>query len=524
MQNNMKIQKFIPSSLRPKSISIRHRLMLYLILMILLGFSLVLLMLITTGYIFNSDKYLIKSMEMQQNRSAADLTLRMDSIAAQGIGLSEMLGTEMQKKLRESDIKAESLNDNHGMLMKIQEAFYPYLNTTLRIAKCTGAFALINATTNTALGENSKSGMYLRFSNISVSEPANPQINYFRGIPEIARNNHIEMHNRWELEFASSFPYFDEFMNNPPRRISESFRWSKSIQLTNTWEEAMLLVLPFSDCNSEIYGVCGLEFSSLYFKLHYPAVKTEFGSMITVLAPMRGNKLYLGEGLVGGIDGIYFDRRETLDITYGKRLNVYKAGSASYVGIQKLLPISSDEQWFLCTLISSESHRQFLIEEKIRWGIFILVFTAIMLIISLIISRNFASPITEALDSIANTKDMEASSSGISELDKLMHFLNERSDKEGTLHSACSPLNTRLCNKFLKNFKTLNSQEQSIFYYYLEGYDVEKLSSLSYISPDTIEKYNQTIYQKLEISSMDELLLYIDLIKRSDRVKDLYGY
>lgn len=521
MSGNMNILRIF-SSLRSKSISIRHRLMLYLIFMISLAFSLVLLMLVATGYIFNSDKYLIKSIEMQQNRSAADLTLRMDAITAQGIGLAKMLGTEMQKQLRENDIRMESLNNNQGMLLRTQAALYPYVNTTLRIARCSGAYAVLNATTNTALEENSKSGIYLRFSNISMHEPANPQIYYFRGIPDIARDNYLEMHNRWNLEFSSSFPYLQYFIEATPQHAFESYRWSKSIQLPNTWEEAIFLVLPFGDGNGEIYGVCGLELSALYFKLHYPTVKTEFGSMLTVLAPVRNNMLYLNEGLVGGIDGIYLDKTQALEIDYGKNLNTYRIGDSRYVGMQKLLPISSDEQWFLCTLISEDSYQRLLFEEKTKWGLFILIFIVIMLLLSLITSRNFTSPITETLDSIVSTQTIEASPSGISELDRLIRFLSERSNQEEDEDSA--PTDARLCDKFLQNFKKLDSQEQSILYYYLEGFDVEKLSSISYISPDTIEKYNRNIYAKLEISSMDELLLYIDLIKRSGRVRELYGY
>lgn len=80
---------------------------------------------------------------------------------------------------------------------------YPLVNTTLQTADCNGAYVILDATANTSLevAEHSRSGIHLRYSNLSASSPVTPTVVYFRGIPDIARQKDLELHNRWNLEF-----------------------------------------------------------------------------------------------------------------------------------------------------------------------------------------------------------------------------------------------------------------------------------------------------------------------------------
>ena len=75
---------------------------------------------------------------------------------------------------------------------------------------------------------------------------------------------------------------------------------------------------------------------------------------------------------------------------------------------------------------------------------------------------------------------------------------------------------------WLKNVKKLDAEERIIFDYYLNKYNIEEISAVSYISMESIEKYNQSIYKKLLVKSLDELLLYIDLFKFCGRIGELY--
>ena len=103
--------------------------------------------------------------------------------------------------LVQEGISLQEVNDDPAKLLKLQEVMYPLISTTLQTADCNGAYAILNATTNTGLDAAyySRSGIHLRYSNLSASSPVTPTVVYFRGIPDIARQKDLELHNRWNL-------------------------------------------------------------------------------------------------------------------------------------------------------------------------------------------------------------------------------------------------------------------------------------------------------------------------------------
>lgn len=91
-------------------------------------------------------------------------------------------------------------------MARAERALFSVLRTALETSPCSGAFVIIDATVNTQIdnAENSRAGVYIRFANLSVSEVVGQDIVLFRGTPQIARENSLELHNRWRLEFDSS--------------------------------------------------------------------------------------------------------------------------------------------------------------------------------------------------------------------------------------------------------------------------------------------------------------------------------
>ena len=78
-----------------------------------------------------------------------------------------------------------------------------------------------------------------------------------------------------------------------------------------------------------------------------------------------------------------------------------------------------------------------------------------------------------------------------------------------------------LFQNFAKKTASLSSAERRILYYYIEGYEISEIPELAYISIHTVKKHNRSIYQKLGINSRDELMLYLDLFRRCDRLDEL---
>ncbi|MDP4092789.1 MAG: helix-turn-helix transcriptional regulator [Bacillota bacterium] len=87
--------------------------------------------------------------------------------------------------------------------------------------------------------------------------------------------------------------------------------------------------------------------------------------------------------------------------------------------------------------------------------------------------------------------------------------------------AADNPLPVDLFKDFIQRVKTLTPTEKVIFNYCLKGKTNKEIISLMYISLSTLKTHNSHIYAKLNVSSRDELSLYIELIEKSGRLSDI---
>ncbi len=76
---------------------------------------------------------------------------------------------------------------------------------------------------------------------------------------------------------------------------------------------------------------------------------------------------------------------------------------------------------------------------------------------------------------------------------------------------------------FGEKAKTLSVAERRILNYYIDGHDIGQIPELAFISIHTVKKHNRSIYQKLGISSRDELMLYIELFRCCGRLEEIIG-
>ena len=74
---------------------------------------------------------------------------------------------------------------------------------------------------------------------------------------------------------------------------------------------------------------------------------------------------------------------------------------------------------------------------------------------------------------------------------------------------------------FAGRVQTLSGAERRILNYYIDGYDTADIPELAFISIHTVKKHNRSIYQKLEVASRDELMLYIELFRCCGRLEEL---
>ena len=503
-----------------KNISLQHKLMIYLISIVLSGIALLTIIMIAVGMMPNEDLRLREKLRLQESNVDIKLSAHVDNIMANAVRLSEQLSDAIEQKLLEEGKDFEDLNDNPELLAGIQKTIFPKLNTALRLSDASGAYVILEATSNTKIdgAKNFRSGMHIKFANINTGNSIDAGLVYLRGIPDIAREEAIELHNRWDLEFdISSLSAYGSFFEEGNPGDEYAYIWTKKLSIKDTWEKVLLLLVPIYDSRDKFIGVCGMEVSELYFRHYYPSVNSDLGSICTMLMPISEGGFKLGEGMLGEKQGIYISDTAKLSIDYRKYVNYYSSDDGEgYVGLQKLLDISDKEQWFLITLISRDSYERYIITNRIKLILVIALFLIIMLILSLVMSKKFVKPILQSLD------DIKSGAAGtdirITELDELIAFLKKKDN--GNKDRLPVYIEEMLAN-FKKRIGNLDDKERKILSYYEQKYEITDIVESEYITIDELRLINQGIYEKLGLTSKDELMIYIDLFRSLGRIDEV---
>ncbi len=530
MRNKLKEIRALNAFAKKQSVGMQRKLMLYWVSMILVVFAAVILLLSVAGAFSRNDEQLHEVLELHLKNTQDNLVNHLDRLTAQSLHLSKELSREVEGALVQEGISLQQVNDDPQRLLKLQEIMYPLINATLQTANCNGAYAILNATANTALAvaDHSRSGIHLRYSNLSASSPVTPTVVYFRGIPDIARQKDLELHNRWNLEFdTDQIPGSRELMDAPLERPAERYFWSHRIDLKDTWESAMLLCVPIVGSDGTVYGICGVEISALYFQLSYPTVEGQFGSAVTVLAPVQDSRLLLSEGLVGSVNGTYLDGQEALRIHQGRYYHEYDTGTDRYIGLHQTIPLSKgeaeDTAWAVAILVPQDSYAAYTADVQKTWVIAALVLLLVLLALSFFLARRFVRPITDSLKRFQQEELPEQGlSSGISEVDELAEFLNARARNQRLEQGELPPNIAELFDQFIARKDLLTEAERNILRYYMDGHEIAEIPDLAFISMSTVRKHNRSIYGKLGVASRDELMLYIDLLRRCGRLQELF--
>lgn len=516
----------VTMEMKRQSVSMRRKLLFYWCVMILTAVGLFMFLLSVAGGFSNQKQKLQENLNFHLEHTNSELSQHLDHLMAQSITLSEKISYEIEKLFVLNGYSISDLNDSPEMLLELQDNLYEKLYTTLVASECSGAYFVLDVTTNTQakMAENSRSGMYLRFANLNTKNSATQDIVYFRGIPDIAREERIELHNRWNLEFDKSvFPGYDHLLEQQVDYLTKTCYWTECFRLTDTWEDVMLLAVPILDTNGEVIGLCGVEISELYFYLSYPVIVSPFGSMTTVLAPMGDNGVELNKGLIAASDDTYMDSFTDLQIKKNNGYNIYETQNETYIGNHEklMLNTSSESIMSVASLIKKQSYDDALHAYQYKMMTVFLLFFLFMFALSIIMANRFVKPITVSFQAIQDDTISEENKTGISEIDMLMNFLKTKQENRAVQESELPPNIAELFRTFLERVDTLTASEKKILNFYIEGFDAAEITEQAFLSMSTVRKHSGNIYRKLNISSKDELMLYVDLFRRCDKLDEL---
>lgn len=235
----------------------------------------------------------------------------------------------------------------------------------------------------------------------------------------------------------------------------------------------------------------------------------------------------LSEGLVGSVSGTYLDGHETLAIHQGRYYNEYDSGSERYIGLHRPCrypearpgghrlgrrhPDTAGQlRRIHCGRAKDLGHR--------GRGLLLA-----LLALSFFLSRRFVRPITDSLKRFQLEEMPEPGIySGISEVDELAEFLHARARNQRLEQGDLPPNIAELFDQFVERKDLLTEAERNILRYYIDGHEISEIPDLAFISMSTVRKHNRSIYEKLGVASRDELMLYIDLLRRCGRLQELF--
>jgi len=445
-------------------------------------------------------------------------------ISAQAINLSKELSQSIENGLMDNGLHPSDLNNHPDVLEVILSGEFERLLGYLKKTKSSGIFVILDATVNKHLegAEYSRAGLYLKNMEPNVLSSAEPYITVLRGNANIGRSRGVRLHSQWSMEFdVQDAPYYSLPLaksRDSTLPLSRLYYWSHALILPQTSEEVMLCSIPLIDSSGTAFGVCGFEVSAMLFKLNFMPNNSVYKRMFCMLCPAEESNLIVGRSLFSGSYAAFNNSKMSSDcLTYtngSSKLYKYRQISGkNFVGIHglvKLYPNNSafeDQKFALALVMPQEDLDSFVSPMRMRFIILCSMFLCIGIGLSFLISRRYIKPVIERLSLLKQDSINNNVKTNIQEIDEIIEQIREK-------HANKSLLPEDLFADFIHRVKTLTPTEKIIFRYYLEGKTNEEILSQMYISLSTFKTHNSHIYRKLGVSSKNELLLYIKLIKK----------
>lgn len=200
--------------------------------------------------------------------------------------------------------RIDTFNDTVGREQNIRVQAGSVTNTnTIHEAVLASAYGEPGATALPGAAA-SRAGLYLRYSALRAIGATDQHVTCFRATAETARSAQVQMHNRWNPELNTALiPGSERVSASRVERPAEGSLWVKRTELLDTWEYVTLLCVPILDGSGTARGFCGMEISDLYFSLSHDTVSSAYGNMLTLLAPIDGDKLDLSGAMLGATNG-----------------------------------------------------------------------------------------------------------------------------------------------------------------------------------------------------------------------------
>lgn len=424
-----------------------------------------------------------------------------------------------------------TLQQNPDLLERLLHRELGKLTNALEKSRSSGVFVILDATINPSLpgAEYSRSCVYLKNTEPNIINQMSAYLSYRIGPIGIARSNSIQVLPQWQMELdVSQFLDYAKVLSTAKEHklpLSRLYFWSESTSLPGSSERFMLCMVPLIASNGTVFGVCGFEVSEMLFKLSYSPKAEKYDQLLFLFTPVKANALALSGALFAGHFAASPEAPVRKDMkvapTSGGFLSFKQSPKDSFIGLQQtvsLYPFDSafaDSAWKTALMMPRQRLEALTSGRNPMIILGLLLLTFVDIALAVMISSRFIRPVLGALEQL-KTPD-QAVHTKIPEIDDLIEFLAIQDEtpapKKEKVHLEQEHSSVYL--EFKKNIATLSGAEKRVFDLYVKGHTAQEITQILFLSINTVKTHNRRIYVKLNVSSRNELMVYIRMMEET---------
>lgn len=511
----------------------RHRLFGFFLAFLLLVMAGVLAVLYASGIFKTGYMENYAYLDRELNETAESLSRDYSTITVHTVELAQTLSRNLEGECLEREIPAQTLGEHPEELEGILKGQFSHLTSALERTKSSGVFLILEATINPRLesARYSRAGLLIKNMEPNVVSSSFAHLRFLRGPMSVAKENKMQVLPQWRMEFMvenlEGYALTIQNARGSSLPLSRLYLWCHGKMIGSDSEAAMYCFAPLVDSLGNVLGVCGFEVSSMLFKLTYAPQNTKYSNLFYLFSPWENNHILAEEPLLAGSSRPCQLSGDPFVVKAEKKFALYKQeGCPTFAGLHEtisLYPRDSvyKEKWALALVMPEGELAEIVTGQNKQLSLFLLALVCISIAISAIVSRRYVKPVVSALDAIKTEKLSGERKTKIPEIDDLISYLAQQDEvtpdpplSEGREEKG------PLLRQFEINISSLSAAERSVFDLYMKGCTAQEIAGTLFLSINTIKTHNKRIYEKLNISSRKELMLYIQMLEESREKKN----
>jgi len=512
--------------LRRSSLTLQRRLSVFFLLFLVAVMSGLLTILMATGVFSAGAKENRAFIENELSHLSAGMAKNTGKLAVEGLALAAKLADLLEEK----NFGLDMLSGDATQISNVLQNASPLLLAALEKNTCSGVFLVLDTTAGPYLphADNSRAGLFFKNMEPNAINRTSPTVRLLRGPSAIAKREKLEMLPQWQMEFTvKEGDFFRTTMEGADEamELSRQYYWNPACILSGDYEESVLLCVPLLGADGTVMGVCGFEISAMLFKLQNAPDNSVYNRVFALWTPVEVDILHVQHALFAGSHsnttawlggGLATEARTDGLITYTAANGDIYIGEQASANLYPRDAVFASQEWVVSVMMPEADFTEH-IQNRSRGVIWLL---AALFVLSagaaLLISKRYIEPVVVALDKMKQGARPEEKTR-IQEIDDLFAYLAEK-DAEAAKDTKETGETSAEYEAFVESIKNLSPAERAVFNLYTEGYDAKKITEILCLSINTIKTHNRRIFQKLNVASRKELLVYVQMMKERARV------